>query len=177
MWEGDLGWLPVVDDAQRVVGVITDRDVCMAALMSGAPLWALAVGATMSKVVFSAKPGDKLRAAVRTMTENQVRRLPVVDGDGLLVGLVTLGSLAQAAAKKSMLSAKDVNGILASVTSPRPAPVSARLEIEVRRDQLPSELLQPAPRRSAKGATTAKRETEKRETTAPKAKAKVKATK
>ena len=157
MWEGDLGCLPIVDEGCKLVGVITDRDLCMSALMSGAPLWALNVGEAMAKVVFSVKPGDKLRVAAELMREHQLRRLPVVDGDGVLVGLLTLGALAQAAAKKSALSAKDVNAVLAAVSSPRPAPISARMEIEVTRESLPAGVLQPAPRKAKKPAAAAPR--------------------
>ncbi len=156
MWEGDLGCLPIVDDANSVVGMITDRDLCMSALMSGAPLWALNVGDAMAKVVFTVKATDKPRAAAKLMVEHQLRRLPVVDAKGTLVGMVTLGALA---GNKSPLSSKDVVGVLAAVTSARPAPVSARMEIEVTRESLPTQVLQPAPRKAKKAAApVAKRE-------------------
>lgn len=166
MWNSDVGWLPVVDESCKLVGVITDRDLAMSALMSGAPLWALNVGDAMAKVVYALKPEDKLRNAAKTMTQHQLRRLPVVDGENLLLGIVTLGSLAQAVAGKSALSAKEVTAVLAAVTSARPVPVSARLEVEVTRESLPTEVLQPAPRRARKGAPAERK---------PKARAKAKA--
>mgnify|MGYP001286474180 CR=1 FL=1 len=53
LWEHDLGALPVIDSAGAVVGVITDRDLCMAAYTSGLPLHASTVGRHMSRTVFS----------------------------------------------------------------------------------------------------------------------------
>lgn len=154
MWEGDCGSLPVVDAHRRVVGMLTDRDVCMSAHLRGAPLWSLTVSDAMAKVVYACKQSDKLAAAADSMAEHQIRRLPVVDDEGKLVGLVTLTDLTHAATgkrkKKSSLSAKDVVALVSTVTRPRAKEIKARSVIEVRREP-PAEdagTLKPKPRAS-----------------------------
>lgn len=95
MWERDCGFLPVVDEG-RVVGVITDRDACMAAYTKGLPLAAIRVGDVMSRDVKSCGPDESLDDARERMAECQVRRLPVV-ADGRLVGVLSLNDIAIAA--------------------------------------------------------------------------------
>jgi CBS domain-containing protein len=97
MWEGDCGCLPVVDGDQHVVGMITDRDVCMAAWTQGRALCELPVRGAMSSRVVTCTQTDATTRAHRLMQEHQVRRVPVVDGQALLVGLVSLNDLALAA--------------------------------------------------------------------------------
>jgi CBS domain-containing protein len=152
MWEGDLGWLPVLDEDRRVVGVITDRDITMAAHLRGSPLWALSVGDAMAKVVYTVASDERLRAASRLMAEHQLRRLPVVDADGRLAGVVTLATFAQAAAGNGRLPVKprEVAGMLAAITAPRVPQLAERLVVEVIRDAEPDAVLQPRPRKAAK---------------------------
>jgi CBS domain-containing protein len=139
MWEGDLGWLPVVEADGRLVGVITDRDIAMAAHLRGSPPWALAVGDAMAKVVYSVSAGDRLRDASRVMAEHQLRRLPVLDRDGRLVGVITLATLAQAANGGGRLPVKprEVASVLAAVTAPRVPQLAERLVVEVIRESEP----------------------------------------
>lgn len=93
-WELDCGCVPVVDAERRVVGMITDRDVCMAAYTQGRPLADLTVESAMSKVVHCCSPEDTIGEAARVMAEKQVRRLPVVE-DGKLAGMLSLADLTQ----------------------------------------------------------------------------------
>ena len=97
MWEADCGCLPVVDGEQHVIGMITDRDVCMAAWTQGRALWELPVRGAMSSAVVTCNPSDGTTRAQRLMQEHQVRRVPVVDGQSVLVGLVSINDLALAA--------------------------------------------------------------------------------
>ena len=60
MWDGDFGWVPVVDQGERLVGVITDRDICMAAYTRGRPLRELPVAAAMCREVCCCGPDDSL---------------------------------------------------------------------------------------------------------------------
>ena len=54
MWESDLGCLPVVDDSNGVVGILTDRDLLMASHLRGAPLWMIAVREAMASCTIPA---------------------------------------------------------------------------------------------------------------------------
>lgn len=82
MWERDCGAVPVVDAEDRVVGMITDRDICMATYIQGRPLWQIPVGSTMAKRVHGVQEGDPLEAVEALMRQAQVRRVPVLDGGG-----------------------------------------------------------------------------------------------
>lgn len=155
MWESDVGCLAVVDGEGKLTGMITDRDICMAAHLRGAPLWAVAVSEAMAKVVYTCRPEQKLDEVLAVCVDKRVRRVPIVDDAGKLVGLVTLSSLAHAidsdGKHKPGVSAKDVCQAFSEVTRRREAPVSARMEVEVTRETAEAKgLLTPAPRAAGK---------------------------
>jgi len=97
MWEHDCGCVPVLNEDARVVGMITDRDICMAAFFQGTPLSGIKVSTVMSRQLFDCTSDDDLSAAERIMREKKVRRLPVLHQDGRLVGLVSLSDIARRA--------------------------------------------------------------------------------
>jgi CBS domain-containing protein len=124
MWDCDIGCLPVVDAAGAVVGMVTDRDICMAALTRGQPLRDIPVSVAMAKEVLSCPPDATLIEAEEIMRAGQVRRLPVIDSDGCLVGIVSLNDLARLAEheigrKNRELSAQEVTATLAAICGPR----------------------------------------------------------
>lgn len=98
LWEHDCGVLPVVDHNRRVGATITDRDICMGAYTKGGRLNELKVRDSMSKGLVSCRADDDLPTAARAMRQQRVRRLPVLDDAGRLVGLLSLNDLARAAA-------------------------------------------------------------------------------
>ena len=97
MWEGDTGCLVVIDNYRRPIGVITDRDLAMAAYTQGVPLRNLRADRAMSSDVITCYPGTTVREVEAQMQEAQVRRVPVIDTAGILVGIVTIGDLARSA--------------------------------------------------------------------------------
>jgi CBS domain-containing protein len=121
LWEGDIGVLPVVSGT-RTVGVITDRDICMAAYTQGRPLRELQVASAMSRQVYGVRPETPLSEATLIMREHQVRRLPVLDQENKLVGLLSLNDLARDAARaRAKVSMKEVAETLAAVCERQPA--------------------------------------------------------
>lgn len=94
MWELDCGIVPVVDEYGRLQGVITDRDIAIAAYTQGTPLSQIRVESTMSREVETVQPQDSLRSAIRKMGERQLRRLPVVEGE-TVVGIIALADIAR----------------------------------------------------------------------------------
>src|SRR5688500_8470642 len=94
MWEKDLGCLPVCEPGRKVVAMVTDRDISMAAFMQWKHLGETSVESAMSRGVCTCSPDDELGQAEDIMRANQVRRLPVVDANGVLVGLLSLGDVA-----------------------------------------------------------------------------------
>jgi len=93
MWENDCGILPVVTDGGRVVGLVTDRDICMAAALKDRNLTNIAVEDVISARVFACQPEDDVGTALRTMRENKVRRLPVVGTEGTLRGILSMNDI------------------------------------------------------------------------------------
>jgi CBS domain-containing protein len=95
MWDHDCGAVPVVDGATgQLKGIITDRDMCMAALLSNRPPHTIPVSDVMASEVCTCHENDELRTVHATMRDNQIRRLPVVDDEHRLLGLVSLNDLA-----------------------------------------------------------------------------------
>ena len=86
MWDHDCGCVPVLNAHGQVVGMITDRDVCMAAFFQGVPIGEIKVSTVMSRQLFDCTSDDDLSAAETTMREKKVRRLPVLNQEGRLVG-------------------------------------------------------------------------------------------
>src|SRR4051794_41303267 len=93
MWERDCGSLPVVDDGDRAVAIVTDRDLCMAALFQDSPLSAFPVSRAMSDRLHACGPDDAVNAAEKTMRAHQIRRLPVVDSDRKLLGVLSIADI------------------------------------------------------------------------------------
>jgi CBS domain-containing protein len=94
MWDGDCGVVPVLEaGGERVVGMITDRDICMATFMRDRPPSGIAVAEVMSRGLFSCTPEDSIEAAESLMRDKQIRRLPVLDASGALAGILSLADL------------------------------------------------------------------------------------
>jgi CBS domain-containing protein len=94
MWDADIGVLPVVNDDGKVTGMITDRDLCMAAYTQGRALNALLVNSAMAKHVVSAHPDANVGDVEQLMAKHQVRRIPIVDDAGKPIGIVSMNDLA-----------------------------------------------------------------------------------
>jgi len=96
MWEHDCGVVPVVDANKRVVGVVTDRDLCMAVHFQNRPLTDIPIAGVMAQQVCTCLAEDDVIEAERLMAEKQIHRLPVVtDDDGSLIGILSLADVAR----------------------------------------------------------------------------------
>lgn len=98
MWEQDCGVVPVVDARQRVVGVVTDRDLCIAAYRREARLAEIAIADVMTREPTTCGEDDGIETVEALMAEAHVRRLPVVSIDGVLRGILSITDLAAARA-------------------------------------------------------------------------------
>jgi CBS domain-containing protein len=125
MWDYACGCVPVLDENQRVVGMLTDRDVCMAAYTQGKPLHDIQVSTAMSRSVFFCSPSDDIARAQKLLRENRIHRLPVLDAEGKLVGVLSLDDLALETERerkgiaKRELTAAEIAETLAAVCHPR----------------------------------------------------------
>ena len=126
MWDDDCGCVPVVADdrTHRVVGMLTDRDICMAAYTRGERISAVRVADAMSRGVRSCSPESTPAEAEAIMRAARVRRLPVVDGSGALLGIVSLADLAREAetekgTRRKEVTEEQVGATLAEICAPR----------------------------------------------------------
>ncbi|HEY3820134.1 MAG TPA: CBS domain-containing protein [Polyangiaceae bacterium] len=122
MWEADCGCVPVVDDSGKPVAMITDRDISMAAYTRGEPLCSMNVGSAASAPVVTVGEGEEVATVEQIMRERRVRRLPVVDPTGHVVGIISMNDLARHAQEgphRRGLSAEGVVKTLAAVCAPR----------------------------------------------------------
>lgn len=128
MWTADCGVLPVVDAAERVVGVVTDRDLAMAAYIADKPLRDLSVAHCMSHTLHTCHRADSLEQAIRTLGEHGIRRLPVVDEGGMLEGILALNDVVRSVSSIGETREKArLSGLLLSAMASICAPRSADL--------------------------------------------------
>ena len=93
MRDEDVGAIPVLDE-DEVAGIITDRDIVVRCIAEGKEPGDTTVEDILSEDLKTVSPDDDVQDAARVMAEVQVRRLPVVDEDGTLVGMVSIGDIA-----------------------------------------------------------------------------------
>lgn len=93
MWEDDCGALPIIKDGLKVVGMITDRDICMAGAMRDRSLAQISVEEIMKSLVYAAEPEQDVQQALETMREHKIRRLPVLNSEGELEGILSMNDI------------------------------------------------------------------------------------
>jgi CBS domain-containing protein len=94
MWDGDCGIVPVVDGQLHVTGVITDRDICVAAGTRSLDPARIRVGEAMTRNAATCFEDADARTALRALKEHRVRRLPIVNRQNRLVGMLSVNDLA-----------------------------------------------------------------------------------
>ncbi|HVP50701.1 MAG TPA: CBS domain-containing protein [Terriglobales bacterium] len=118
MQQKDTGILPVTADAfsRKLVGVVTDRDLCMAVLVRGRDPSHVWVQECMTRDLAACQPGEEVSAALRLMREHRVRRIPVVDEAGNLKGIVSLADLV----RQRSISPAELFDTLEKICEPAP---------------------------------------------------------
>ena len=122
MWQRDCGVVPIVDEGQKVVGMITDRDICFAVVTKNRLPNEIKINEVIgTNKVRSCSPDDAVEDALRKMKRRQLRRLPVVNEDGVLVGILSLADLIRNAGKgKNAVSRKKLLAALGEISHLRP---------------------------------------------------------
>lgn len=93
MWENDCGSIPIVSD-NKPVGMVTDRDIAMSCALNHKTPWELSVSTiTADRALYSCSIDDNIEAALAIMKDKKVRRLPVVDADGYLAGMLSIDDI------------------------------------------------------------------------------------
>lgn len=101
MWKANCGFLPVQSADGKVIGVITDRDVCIALGTRNCPAGEVSVGEVMSRKLYTCAADDDIHMALQTMREAKIRRLPVIAENGRLVGVLAMDDILYRAEPRS----------------------------------------------------------------------------
>ena len=100
MRDGDIGSTPVIEN-DRLAGIVTDRDIVVRVIAEGGDVRTKTARDAMSPGILYCYADDSVEAVLENMGGRQIRRLPVVDSDKRLVGVVSLGDLALSGKRKA----------------------------------------------------------------------------
>jgi CBS domain-containing protein len=109
MWESDCGALPVVAGEGKPIGMITDRDIAIALGTRNKPAAEIPVHAVMSGRLFAAHPDEDIHTALKLMRKERIRRLPVINAEGRLEGILSLNDVALQAVHPDGKVTRDLN--------------------------------------------------------------------
>ncbi len=132
MRKNNCGMLPVVDDGGKVIGMITDRDICLAVGKKDHDASRTKVSEVISGKVYDCAPSDEVKEALKTMRKKNVHRLPVLSRTGSLKGILSIDDILlharKAKGKKSQkFSYKDVARTFQAIGKSRnPKPVRSQ---------------------------------------------------
>jgi CBS domain-containing protein len=93
MWDNDCGTVAIIDSAGNAIGIITDRDICMAVALQHRAAIDIQVQEVMSRQLFTCEPESDIMSALKTMSFQKVRRLPVTNTDGYVEGIISIEDL------------------------------------------------------------------------------------
>ena len=116
MWQRDCGAVPVIDGEMKVTGMITDRDISVAAGSRNQKLSEIKIGEVVGNKVFTCFETDDAEDALKKMRRARVKRLPVVGENGALVGIISVTDVLLKAPKLK----KKVFSTLKAIVKPRP---------------------------------------------------------
>jgi CBS domain-containing protein len=123
MAESDCGALPVVGDNGVLVGIVTDRDIAIRIVAYGRDARYAIVADCMTERVFACYANESVAECMRQMARQQVRRLPIVDEHGRLVGLVAQGDLARHAGQHPVAEERRaLTEVVSAVSAPSHMP-------------------------------------------------------
>jgi CBS domain-containing protein len=108
MWKGDCGIVPVTDSNGKLIGVVTDRDICIAASTKDKAPSQIYASELPRGDVHACRPEDQAQTALTFMREHRVHRLPVTTQDGTLRGIISINDLVLAAGETADVSAAEV---------------------------------------------------------------------
>ena len=131
LWDGDCGALPVVDDEGNVTGIISDRDICFAVATKGRlAAEILASEVASGKPLHTCAPDDDIQHALSAMQQHQVRRIPVINSDGRIAGILSISDVINATnletrGVKQGVSTNEAISTLKGICEPRHAAQNA----------------------------------------------------
>ena len=130
MWDCDCGAVPVIEEgSDRVVGMITDRDICIATWSKDRAPSAIPISEAMSPTLFHCAPNDNVALAEHLMRLKQIRRIPVLNEERKLLGIISLADIvAQSQTEAARwneleLAPNEIAATLANICQPRAVPI------------------------------------------------------
>jgi CBS domain-containing protein len=126
MFDCDCGAVPVTESGTgHVIGMITDRDICMATWSREQAPIALAISDAMSRELYYCSPDDDVAAVEELMQQRQIRRVPVLDEERKLVGILSIADIVTESQRGGTLAASELTSeqiaaTLANICQPRP---------------------------------------------------------
>jgi CBS domain-containing protein len=129
MWDGNCGAIPVVSEHNKPVGIVTDRDIAMAAMLEHKPLWNIQASSVIQgQSLCCCNQQATIESCLRKMEQQEVRRALVTDEAGSLCGILSMGDAlaftraSNGSAKKSeKVDAANVLGMLKKVSAHHPS--------------------------------------------------------
>jgi CBS domain-containing protein len=114
MQRADVGLVPVVGENQaRLIGVLTDRDIVLKVVAAGLDPRGTVVSEVMTSDPLSCRPQDPVEAVMELMASRKVRRIPIVDTNGIIVGIVSQADIATRLAKP-----KETGQVVQAISEP-----------------------------------------------------------
>jgi CBS domain-containing protein len=115
----DCGAVPVVDDDEKLIGIVTDRDICLAVGAADKKPSEIKTGEIIKKRIVACAADDRIEIALKKMKQRQVKRLPVLDGNKKLVGILSITDFL-ISPKKDKSVRKKVYSALKAIGKPKP---------------------------------------------------------
>lgn len=119
MFQRDCGIIPIVSEEKKVVGMLSDRDICIASSLRNLNPADIKAEEFTGKKIVSCRADEKIEEALKKMKKNQVKRLPVTSQDGSLIGIISIADILLATDNHKSLR-KKVFSTLKSISKPRP---------------------------------------------------------
>ena len=119
MWDRDCGFVPVVDATRALRGVLTDRDICVASATRRLLPEYMSASHVMTHPVHACLADDEISAALEAMKRFKVRRLPVIDANGLVKGVISMNDIVLATERGSGTDPKEIVSTLAAICAHR----------------------------------------------------------
>jgi CBS domain-containing protein len=119
MWDHDCGFVPVVDASGAVVGVITDRDICIATSTRHLLPEHISAAQAMASPIHACLSDDSVSDVLATMKQFRIRRVPVIDANGTLQGVVSINDLVLASDATRAPQASEIVSTMAAICGRR----------------------------------------------------------
>jgi CBS domain-containing protein len=119
MWDHDCGFVPVVDASGTVTGVITDRDICIATSTRRLLPEHISAAQAMASPIHACLSDDSISDVLATMKQCRIRRVPVLDANGRLQGVISLNDLVLASNATRAPQASEIVSTMAAICAHR----------------------------------------------------------